>query len=101
MPDASSWNQALVERSDGATTLFRCLIPFRLLIWARMLVILSQIRDISTKPFLVFVVVVAAAANGAAALARIHMKPEFSSLCNPWSLWLQLQNSNDCSCPVL
>ena len=87
MPDASSWNQALVGRSGGATTPFRGEMPFRLLCWVRMLLILSQTLYIPPKPFLV-VVFAAAAANWAAAWAEAHITSDISLLCTPWSiLW--------------
>ena len=77
LPDASSWNQALVERSDGATTLFRGEMPFCLLSWVRMLLILPQTLYIPPKPFLV-VVFAAAAANWAAAWAEAHIASDIS-----------------------
>ena len=85
MPDASSWNQALVGRSDGATTPFRGEMPFRLLCWVRMLLILSQTLYIPPKPFLV-VVFAAAAANWAAAWAEAHGVPAISLLGDPWAV---------------
>ena len=87
LPDASSWNQALVERSDGTTTLFRGEMPFRLLSWVRMLLILPLTLYIPPKPFLV-VVFAATAANWAAARAEAHTASDISPLSYPRAiLW--------------
>ena len=85
MPDASSWNQALVGRSGGAATPFRGEMPFRLLCWARILLILSHMLYIQPMPFLV-VVFAAAAANWAAAWAEAHGAPDISLLSDPWAV---------------
>ena len=113
--DASSWYQTAGRRRGVASAtsigLMRLHCQFR---WGRRLLPLPKIRCTLRQnrrrllppyhfffdrwPFLV---VFAAAADWATGAAEAQTSSDFSLSCNKWSVWFQLEKTDDCCGPIL